>query len=624
MRFKNTTLMILLSMCFIHCYYYMYSQENTMNKTINYGFFIQPSVNVHSGNFSNLPPVSSCCPIYDKGYGVGFTLGIQAQYAVHPLWSIKSSFGYTSLAGTFRIRENTSIIYPNPTKVEIEHVLNADLSAIILEPMLLYKPLKNMYIGLGCTIGTIISKNYTQEEQLISPSWGTFENNKRTRNKTSGSIPGINPRYFALSTLLSYAIPISNKNSLYLIPHIQWWQALRNVTYTVDWKINVLSAGIGLMYMPFDNNSESKRNNLTVFSDPLPLPKIVTDVIIQKELSFSPIKITEKRIVKSEPLLPYLFMHGSQNISMYSQVFNNHPYVHVIDTIGKRMSNNSGILFLNVLEMRTIVPTQILQYCTNIINYLADSYNISKDRIKIIKKKRFNEISNIEYEEGRQENNRIELSCSDPSILQPFTNTISINDTLHGHYDFMLEPQYSMNQNITIEVLSIKGDILSYSECTSKDRCTIQLTPNYPDTIIIRSRCIDSSFNHIVQDKKLYIYDYRNNVSINKQLSNEIYLSHFEYGSSSLSELQKEELFALKSDLSEKDSLILEGFTDELGSYGINKTLAYQRALQVSLLLNRKNVLIEQSKNKQLLYGISTPEERMYNRTVKITILRRR
>ena len=77
---------------------------------------------------------------------------------------------------------------------------------------------------------------------------------------------------------------------------------------------------------------------------------------------------------------------------MYSQEFNNHPYVHVIDTIGKRMSNNSGILFLNVLEMRTIVPKQILQYCTNIINYLADSFNISKDRIKIIKKKRFNEI----------------------------------------------------------------------------------------------------------------------------------------------------------------------------------------------------------------------------------------
>lgn len=46
--------------------------------------------------------------------------------------------------------------------------------------------------------------------------------------------------------------------------------------------------------MPFDNNSESKRNNLTVFSDPLPLPKIETDAIIQKELSFSPIKITEK------------------------------------------------------------------------------------------------------------------------------------------------------------------------------------------------------------------------------------------------------------------------------------------------------------------------------------------
>jgi hypothetical protein len=232
-------------------------------------------------------------------------------------------------------------------------------------------------------------------------------------------------------------------------------------------------------------------------------------------------------------------------------------------------------------------------------------------------------VSNIGYEEGRQENNRIELSSSDPSILQPFTNTLSINDTLHGHYDFMLKPQYPINHHVTIEVLSVKGDILSYSECTSKDTCTIQLTPNYPDTIIIRSRFIDSSFNHIIQDKKLYIYDYRNNVSNNKQVSNEIYLSHFEYGSSSLSELQKEELLALKSDLSDEDSLILEGFTDELGSFDINKTLAYQRALQVSFLLNRKNVLIEQSKNKQLLYGVSTPEERMYNRTVKITILRR-
>lgn len=624
MRFKNTTLMILVSMCFTHCYYSLYSQENTMNKTINYGFFIQPSVNVHSGNFSTLPPVSSCCPTYDKGYGVGFTLGIQALYALHPLWSIKSSFGYTSLGGTFRIRENTSIIYPNPTKVEIEHVLNADLSAIILEPMLLYKPLKNMYIGLGCTIGTIISKNYTQEEQLISPSWGTFENNKRTRNKTSGSIPGINPRYFALSTLLSYAIPISNKKSLYLIPHIQWWQALRNVTYTVDWKINVFSAGIGLMYMPFENNSESKRNSLTVISNPLPLPKIETNIIIQKELSFSPIKITEKRIIKSEPLLPYLFIHDSHNLSMYSQEFNNHPYVYIIDTIGKRMSNNPGILFLNVLEIRTKVPKQILQYCTNIINYLADSFNISKDRIKIIKKGKFNEISNIGYQEGRQENNRIELSSSDPSILQPFTNTISINDTLHGHYDFMLKPQYSMNHHVTIEVLSLKGDILSYGECSSKDTCTIQLTPNYPDTIIIRSRYIDSSFNHIIQDKKLYIYDYRNDISNPKQLSNEIYLSHFEYGSSSLSELQKEELLALKFNLSDEDSLILEGFTDELGSFDFNKTLAYQRALQVSILLNRKNELIEQSKNRKLLYGVSTPEERMYNRTVKITILRRR
>ena len=31
MRFKNTTLMILLSMCFIHCYYSLYSQETRID-----------------------------------------------------------------------------------------------------------------------------------------------------------------------------------------------------------------------------------------------------------------------------------------------------------------------------------------------------------------------------------------------------------------------------------------------------------------------------------------------------------------------------------------------------------------------------------------------------------------
>jgi outer membrane protein OmpA-like peptidoglycan-associated protein len=625
MRFKNTILIILLSICFSYSYFPLYCQENTVNKAIDYGFFINPSVNFHSGNFSGLPPVSSCCPKYDKGYGAGFTLGVQAQYALHPLWSIKSSFGYTSLAGIFRIKENTSIIYPTPTKVEIEHILNADLSAIILEPMLLYKPIMNMYVGIGCTIGTIISKNYTQEEQLISPSWGTFENNRRTRNQTSGSIPGINPRYFAFSTVLSYAIPISSKKSLYLIPQIHWWQALRNVTYTVDWKINVLSAGFGLMYIPYiDNTSESKRTNLPVISDPLPLPKIDTNKVIQKEMSFSPIKITEKRIIKSEPLLPYLFIRDSLNISRYSQKFNNHPYVHILDTIGKRMSANPGVLFLNVLEIRKSVPKKVLQNCTNIINYLFDSFSISKDRIKIVKKKKFNEISKREYEEGRQENNRIELTCSEPFVLRPFTDTILMNDTLNGHYNFIADPKYAMNRKIIVEVLSLQGDVLSNREYMSSDTCTIQLSPNYPDTIIISSRVVDSNFNLIIQDKMLQIYDYGANQSIDKQLSKEIYLSHFEYGSSSLSDIQKEEILSLSSHLFEDDSLVIEGFTDELGSYGINKTLAYQRAFQVSLVLNRKNVSIEQSKNKQILYGVSTPEERMYNRTVKITILRRR
>ena len=288
------------------------------------------------------------------------------------------------------------------------------------------------------------------------------------------------------------------------------------------------------------------------------------------------------------------------------------------------MSTNSGILFLNVLETRKSVPKKVLQNCANIINYLFDSFSISKDRIKIIKKKKFNEISNREYEEGRQENNRIELTCSEPFILRPFTDTILMNDTLNGHYDFIVDPKYAMNRKAIVEVLSLQGDILSHREYMSSDTCTIQITPNYPDTIIIRSRVVDSSFNLLIQDKMLYIYDYGANHSIDKQLSNEIYLSHFEYGSSTLSDIQKEELLSLSSHLFEEDSLVIEGFTDELGRYGINKTLAYQRALQVSVVLNRKNVSIEQSKNKQILYGVSTPEERMYNRTVKITILRRR
>jgi outer membrane protein OmpA-like peptidoglycan-associated protein len=270
-----------------------FSQE-TSNSNPKYGIYAAYNLNQHVADFRRLPGVPNCCPHFEKGSGMGITLGALMELPLSDMFFLGLRLGYTTLDGLLTQKEGTTVITNGIAgDGEFEHKVDAAIGNMGLEVLFGISPLKNINLikninlYLGLRVGLNFSATYEQSEQITKPATGaTFldslgiDSHSRIRNVHTGDIPESNSfQLFAIGGV-SYDLPLNSRGSLMVSPEIFYSFNLTDVVKDSVWSINSMRFGAAIKYQPQDIVSDF-RTIEKIDTVRLTSPEIVTEKYIK-------------------------------------------------------------------------------------------------------------------------------------------------------------------------------------------------------------------------------------------------------------------------------------------------------------------------------------------------------
>ncbi|KXK55155.1 MAG: hypothetical protein UZ07_CHB004002244, partial [Chlorobi bacterium OLB7] len=210
------------------------------------GLFGNLGLNIHSSQFFGIPGTPNCMALDDVGFtggtGMGYAAGLTFELPFDEQFRLIARAGLYSLAATQTADAHIGpIVVGNDTASGIsQYSLDATLGMLGGELLLGWRPIQDMplTVRLGPEIGVFMTKEFAQQEQLISPSSATFigENgqNTRVRNPVSGELANTGLRVAGVIGA-DYELPLNKAETFILAPEIGFSFGFTNVTSDLDW-----------------------------------------------------------------------------------------------------------------------------------------------------------------------------------------------------------------------------------------------------------------------------------------------------------------------------------------------------------------------------------------------------
>jgi hypothetical protein len=239
-----------------------------------------------AADFKNLPGIPSCCPAFGSGSGTGGQLNLFYDFKILPDIYAGLSLGYSYLHSNFQSKEETFVMFNEVvTKGEFLHTINVDLESIIFQPFISWNIFDKFRIGIAPYAALMISKWYSQIEQITKPeNAGTFidqngrDTERRDRNDNSGSFPTPNNFNFGTEFFVSFEAPLNKENTLRINPSFNYGINLGSVVEGLKWSQNNFRIALGFRYdltPPYNPAMD------TIFHDSIILPDTMTAIITE-------------------------------------------------------------------------------------------------------------------------------------------------------------------------------------------------------------------------------------------------------------------------------------------------------------------------------------------------------
>lgn len=288
----------------------------------NIGLFGSWNSITHISKFLQLPGIDNCCPEFGNGSGSGFSFGImtdfglfdKARIAVRPYFETGNGT-HTDLEGGIKIGIN-GIDYDGV----IEHSVNTEYSSAGLQAAFEYNVWESLYLRGGFEASYYFTSTFDQKETLIKPSqFGTFEGGSRIRNRKSGDLPDGSSYSIGLLFGAAWELPLNTKNSLLLVPEINYSFGLTPYITDYNWSLNKLKLGANIKYILPDGipdtvfNSEISLEGLIVDNDGVEAP--MANIEISDYLECGKLK-SSKLFPPAIRLLPHIIT--KMPVSKYS------------------------------------------------------------------------------------------------------------------------------------------------------------------------------------------------------------------------------------------------------------------------------------------------------------------
>jgi outer membrane protein OmpA-like peptidoglycan-associated protein len=645
--------------------------SNEMGVKVNYGLLF------HNANFTSFPGVPTCCPGFEEGTGNSIALGFLFNYNINHKSMIGAEFSYFSYNSEL-IRQENVILSGNIPGIS-EHKVEPFLTDFVISPSYNYKLFKDLWIKGGFHLGFVNVGTFSQIEQVVDPLTATYETGSSTRNRIDNeNIDELLTIRTALNFGAFYNFPLTKDSSLVLAPEINFQYGLSTLINNRDWKFNMLSFGVAIKF----RDSKSEKIKRTI---PVEKPKEIKDDLITKkpvvdksdlieskkadsinveinavgldnqgqEIDVAEMKIEEFLNFRAEPLLPYIFFDENSSkipekyrklnrseVSKFSESsFKSDStleiYYNLLNIVGKRLQDNSDAKITlvgtnsnsnseeNNLELSKSRAQSVKDYFTK-------NWKVNANRIKIESSNLPEKYSNLNSDEGIEENRRVEIYSDNPAI----TDIVQINDTLRTSNPPSIRFKPSSDKtpkNWNLQIYQSEKLLKEYSGNGSippiidwnleDEQKTIPRFGESISAIFSASNEYDISSKEIATLKTniLKISEKRRQ-KIDDKFITEFNLILFDFNSSKIENQNKDIMKLVQEYVEENSTVKIIGYTDKTGSEELNKNLSKNRAESASKLLEASNLNIESKGENNNLFPFDRPEGRMYARTVKIII----
>lgn len=655
----------------------LYSQEffdTPFSNRFSTGAFAKFGINFHTADFKGIdfPNIPSCCPRFETGWGLNYSLGAMLNYPLGEQFGIQLRTSYENLSATLSKKEKE---YFSTTEQagewgEFEHSVKSKLNSITTSLLFTYRLNKQLSLHFGPSIYYLTKRDYEQKEEIVSPDFGVFAIERtQVRNYSSGTIPNVNSIIFGGSAIISYMLPMNKNSTVFFIPEVSTNLGLSKIMKTNTWQPFAFTIGASILYAP---------RKIKVIKPPAPLPinppppefpkppisptleASITAVSVDengKERPVTVLKIEEFLSTKMYPLLSYIFFDENSheipqryvrispqetrnfNVKKLYGLGTLEIYYNILNIIGKRVSqfpqseltivgcnSNQGFELNNRLLSK--------RRAESVKDYLVNVWGISPERIKIEARNLPENPSNPNDPDGISENRRVEIIANIPQIFEP----LIVEDTLRevnpptfrfkpivrtpigiDHWELIT----SQSQGI-VKVFSGIGEIpleiqweIAYEQ---------KNVPKLDEPLYYKLVVVDKD-NKVWESQKQQLPV--EIVTIEKKIIEQMAdkqidrfsLILFGFGQSEIVGENLKIAEIAKQRIKPNSTVKIEGFTDRIGNEQVNLELSQKRAYATAKVLNVDQRFARGVGENRLLYNNDYPEGRFYCRTVNIEIV---
>lgn len=580
------------------------------------------------------------CGLFEKGFGWGIPLSLNLEKYWNKLLYTELQFGFNYGFGhliqelKFPMRDlNTG----NVVQVTTENRVDMDLGFIEINPGVGYNFIDHgNYISRlvgGLRLSIPIIKDFEQKEIITSPESAVFTNINDIRTKerplASGKITTANNPIIAIYTGIE---ALTEKFGSY---KISFGYNLNDFTQDGAWKAISMRLEVG-------------------YRMPIWIIKEEPVKIIEKPVEAIPVIVEEKK--KPEPKINIRNIQVDGKIEIGNELLSSLPIVNNVffetnsselnttynlsgngidefsgDAVGihrnvlSRMAQiikknpNASIVLQASTSGETNEPAGLelaKQRAESVRNALL-SLGVNSSKIKLEPLVNPKNPSNQDFDEGKLENQRVEIILRNASLQEYVDIQKYANFKGKLKFDAMLldteGDKVEVRNNLNSQTLEI------FKSGTYEIPLDYRLEDNFSEKEI----AVYYSFREQEQIAESKI-DYKsfNQEQVDLNLDNFLAILRFDYNISSISEENKELLKQLSTKLPTGATIQILGSTDELGTPQRNAILAKERAE------NTRNFIQTISKDKFIIeigtnfekFPEATPQGRFLNRSIRIKV----
>lgn len=545
-----------------------------------------------------------------------------------------------------------------------EHHLSAGFQTLGLDLYGKYQILHSVFAFGGPTVAMLVSKSLDQREVIVSPSGATFEGTTSAeRILYRGDLPNANDLQAGFTLGATADLPLGKK--LKVSPEASYTLPLTKVQSDYDWRVSALRFGLALK---IDLTTEPKPEPPpAIVVEHRPDPSLITASVTvsgvpdplhpQVEQPVPTIRIEELATREGYPLLNYIFFdEGSAEIpTRYHQIAQGNSasfdttsligrpaldvYHDLLNVLGRRMqaqpkttitltgSNANAGKELNAMDLSR-------SRAESVKRYLVDVWGIKDQRIKIEALNLPRTPSNEASAQGAEENRRVEITASEPSLFDPLIlekidrvmnpPVLRVRSSIASRYpvsDSRITLTQSNSQLASFSPAAAQQDWQPSPNDLPKTEEPLIATLQVRDSIGGSSYAYDTSRVNQLTIKR------KREERIADKIVERYNLITFDFDKADLDPRSKRVVAEIAKNVTPRDNINITGYTDLLGDEQHNKKLSEDRARNVAEALDHAiasngTATHSEGLGEKDLVDNSLPEGRFLSRTVMVRIER--